>query len=84
VVGLGVVASLHGEVATYQGLAPGSLLATGVLVELLFRTPPVGWTPTRAGLLSWGSPGCSRASCGCDGVDRATPGSRLMYQYTVY
>jgi hypothetical protein len=48
-IGLGVVASLHGAVSTDQGLAAGSLLATGVVVELLFRNPPVGRTPTQAG-----------------------------------
>jgi hypothetical protein len=48
-IGVGAVASLHGAVATYQGLAAGSLIATGVLVELLFRNPPIDRVPTQAG-----------------------------------
>ena len=48
-IGLGVLASVHGEVTMYQGLAVGSLGATGILFELLVRNPPVERAPTQAG-----------------------------------
>jgi hypothetical protein len=40
VVLLGATAGLYGPVTVYQGLAAGSLLATLVLFEMLYRNPP--------------------------------------------
>ena len=48
--GLGVLTSLHGGVALYQGLAAGSLASTVVLYEALVRNPPT--EPTRAGTVA--------------------------------
>lgn len=45
-IALGAATSIHPAVATSQGLGIGSLLATVVLFEMLFRNPPV--EPTRA------------------------------------
>ena len=55
---LGVLVSLHGGVALYQGLGVGSLLATAVLFDALFRNPPTEPTVSHAGAvvsvgLSW-------------------------------
>ena len=36
----GATAGLYGPVTVYQGLAAGSLLATLVLFEMLYRSPP--------------------------------------------
>ncbi len=41
----GAAASVHPAVALHQGLAGGSLLATVILFEILFRNPPTD--PTR-------------------------------------
>lgn len=43
---LGVAVSIHPVVGFHQGLAGGSLAATVLLYEVLFRNPPV--EPTRA------------------------------------
>lgn len=43
----GLLLSIHPAVATYQGLATGSALATVFLVEALYRNPPA--EPTRSG-----------------------------------
>jgi uncharacterized membrane protein len=48
-IGLGALVSVHEAVAMYQGLAAGTIVATGVVVELLFRNPPVERASTRAG-----------------------------------
>jgi hypothetical protein len=40
VVLLGAVAGLYGVITLYQGLAAGSLAATLVLLEMLYRNPP--------------------------------------------
>lgn len=40
-IALGTATSLHGAVATYQGAAAGSLVATLLLFDALFRNPPV-------------------------------------------
>ena len=44
--GIGVLASLHQAVALHQGIALGSLLSVLVLVEAIYRNPPV--EPTSA------------------------------------
>lgn len=66
VLALGAAASVHPLVAFHQGLAGGSLLATLLLYDALFRNPPVeptvrdgiatalvgvGWLLTLVGLL---------------------------------
>lgn len=45
---VGVLASLHPAVAAYQGLAVGSLAASVILFEMLFRNPPR--TPDRGAI----------------------------------
>ena len=55
---LGALASLHEAVALYQGLGLGSLLATAVLFDALFRNPPTQPTTSHVGAvlsvgLSW-------------------------------
>jgi hypothetical protein len=46
VIALGAGMSIHPAVTISQGLAFGSLLATVVVFEMLFRNPPI--EPTRA------------------------------------
>ncbi|MEF8783956.1 MAG: hypothetical protein V5A39_05105 [Haloarculaceae archaeon] len=55
VIVLGVVSTIHPAVAIYQGLVIGSLVATVVLFEMLFRNPPVEPTPADMGAVAiWG------------------------------
>ncbi|MFA9516143.1 hypothetical protein ACERIT_02825 [Halopenitus sp. H-Gu1] len=43
----GVSVSIHPAVAIYQGLAGGSLIATVLLLDTLFRNPPTEPTPSK-------------------------------------
>lgn len=55
VVALGASASIHPAVATSEGVGIGSLLATVVLFEMLFRNPPVEPTKANVGAVAvWG------------------------------
>ncbi|WP_255170034.1 hypothetical protein [Natrononativus amylolyticus] len=45
IVVLGVLVSLHSAVAFSQGLVGGSLVAMVLVIDLLFRNPPLESTP---------------------------------------
>ena len=48
--GAGASLSIHESVALYHGLAAGSVVATIILFEIIFRNPPVGRSATKQGL----------------------------------
>lgn len=49
-IAIGAVASVHEAVAVYEGVGAGSLLATLLLFEVLFRNPPT--EPRRSGTIA--------------------------------
>jgi hypothetical protein len=46
-VAIGGLASAHPAIAVYEGLGAGSLFATVILYEVLFRNPPTEPVPSR-------------------------------------